>query len=450
MTQESIEIPYHYIPRDYQLPLFQAFNSGKYNRYLWRGCRRSGKDKLCINLLTQAAFQRVGIYYYFFPTYQQGRKILWEGKDKEGFPFLDHVPKQWRLKKDDQQLKIELLNGSIIRIISADEYDSVVGTNPVGMIFSEWALCNPAVWDFMRPVLLENNGWALFQGTPRGENHMFTMETINENNENWFIMETQCLWPDRAHYWPVVSQAAIAEERRSGMEESIMEQEYGVSYVAGVKGAYYADQVLDARKAGRIGTYIHNSNLPVNVYSDLGMTDDTVLWFCQYDGNRIIWIDYYENNGKGFDHYVDVLKDKGYYYDTFWMPHDGKNPSMQTALTNHESFQRFCQSKDVSLSVRCADKVGLKQTAINAVRARFPRYHFDSAKCAIGLKKVSLYHRKYDKAHNVFLNIPEHDWCSHAADGLSTEALTGRINDGYSSSNIVLPEIITDFDPRSE
>lgn len=448
---EPIEIPYKFTPRSYQLPLFEAFNSGKYNRYLWRASRRSGKDLTCTSIVGQGMFQRVGTYYYFFPTYQQGRKILWEGKDREGTPFLDRIPPQWVAGRDQQQLKITLKNGSILRIVAADEYDSVVGTNPVGMVFSEWALCNPAVWDFMRPILLENKGWAIFNGTPRGENHMFTMETLNENNPNWFIMETQSLWPERDNYWPVVSQEDIQEERRSGMEESMIEQEYGVSYVAGVKGAYYSDQVAAAKKEGRVGKYLYNSNLPVQVYTDLGIMDDTVLWFRQVDGNRIIWLDYYEASGKDLQHYAKVIVERGYpSLNSVWLPHDGGSRSRQTGLTDREVLQRhFMNLGAANIAVYCADKPGNKQVAINAVRSRFSRYHFDDVKCAIGLKKVSLYHRKWDSAHQCFSATPEHDWTSNAADALSTEALTAKLNDGYSNNSLWLPkDLITDFDPR--
>jgi hypothetical protein len=52
--------------------------------------RRAGKDKTLINLVAKKALERVGSYYYFFPTYAQGKKILWDGTDKDGFKFIDH------------------------------------------------------------------------------------------------------------------------------------------------------------------------------------------------------------------------------------------------------------------------------------------------------------------------------------------------------------------------
>lgn len=445
---DSIEIPYLYTPREYQLPLFESFNSGRCNRALLRWSRRAGKELTCIAYTVQAMFQRPGIYYYFFPTYSQGRKVLWEGKDKAGIPFLDRIPKQWVKRRLDQQQFIELHNGSIFRVVGSDDYDSIIGTNPVGMVFSEWAYSREGAWNKMSPILAENGGWAIFNSTPNGENHMFKMESKVKSNPKWLVSVVQSLWPDKANYWPVIQQSEIAQERDSGKEESILEQEYGVSYVAGVQGAYYSDHIEEARKSGRIGTYIYNSHLPVNVYSDLGLTDDTVLWFSQNDGNRIIFFDYYEDSGRDLGHYAKILKEKGYRYNEFWMPHDGKEGVLQTALSNKEAFRRYCAHEGVDIVVRCSDRVANKQLAINAVRSRFPRYHFDQHACALGIEKLNLYHRQYDEAHRCFKQVPTHDWTSHAADGLSTEALTAKFHDGYSSGKLVLPDIITDFDPR--
>ena len=90
MDQE-IRIPYNYTPRDYQVPLFEAFDSGiKRGVAIWH--RRAGKDKTALNLVTKMAASRVGNYYYYFPTLALGRKTIWQGIDKDGHPFLSHIP----------------------------------------------------------------------------------------------------------------------------------------------------------------------------------------------------------------------------------------------------------------------------------------------------------------------------------------------------------------------
>src|SRR5215216_7425872 len=125
----EITLPYQYRPRPYQLPLLQAIDNGiKRAVILWH--RRCGKDKTLVNLVAKKMLERVGTYYYFFPTYTQGKKILWNGMDKDGFKFIDHFPKALVKSKNDTELKIEYKNGSIFQIIGTDNIDSIVGTNP--------------------------------------------------------------------------------------------------------------------------------------------------------------------------------------------------------------------------------------------------------------------------------------------------------------------------------
>jgi phage terminase large subunit len=149
---KEITIPFNFEPRSYQVPLLSAIDSGvKRAVSIWH--RRSGKDKTLINLVAKKMFERVGTYYYFFPTYSQGKKILWDGMDRMGMKFTDHIPSAVRKRTNDQEMKIEIVNGSMFQVIGTDNIDSIVGTNPIGCIFSEYSLQNPKAWDFVRPIL---------------------------------------------------------------------------------------------------------------------------------------------------------------------------------------------------------------------------------------------------------------------------------------------------------
>jgi hypothetical protein len=63
------------------------------------------------------AMEIVGIYYYVFPTYSQGKKAVRDGIDKDGWKTIKHIPDQVVSRKNDTEMKIELINGSIIQII---------------------------------------------------------------------------------------------------------------------------------------------------------------------------------------------------------------------------------------------------------------------------------------------------------------------------------------------
>ena len=143
----SVQLPAQgYIPRPYQLPLLKYMADNRRNQravVVWH--RRAGKDLTCINTMAIKSLQRKGLYLYVGPFQNQLRKILWQGQDGEGRKFIDFVPRELVVRKSEQEMSLTLTNGSVIQLVGADNPDRVVGTNPVGIIFSEYALCDPAI-----------------------------------------------------------------------------------------------------------------------------------------------------------------------------------------------------------------------------------------------------------------------------------------------------------------
>jgi phage terminase large subunit len=56
-------------------------------------------------------------------------------------------------------------------VVGSDNFNSLVGASPAGIVYSEWALANPSARAYLRPIIAENKGWELFLYTPRGRNH---------------------------------------------------------------------------------------------------------------------------------------------------------------------------------------------------------------------------------------------------------------------------------------
>jgi hypothetical protein len=223
-----MRIPTNYDPRFYQIPFLSAMDRGMKRACLvWH--RRSGKSKTLLNFTIKQAMQRVGSYYHCFPEYNQGKKILWDGSDKEGHRILDyHIPQEIRRSTNQTELKIELTSGSIWQIVGADHYDSIVGTNPVGLILDEWAVSDkyPMAWDLLRPILDENQGWAVFPYTPRGRNHGFTLYQMAQRNPEWYCDHVTVT--DSG----AISLQDIQSEREAGMSEDMIQQEFFCSFVA--------------------------------------------------------------------------------------------------------------------------------------------------------------------------------------------------------------------------
>jgi hypothetical protein len=189
--------------------------------------RRAGKDKVCFNFMVKKAFQRVGTYFYFLPEFRQAKRVIWDNIDNDGFKMLDHIPKEVIKKTNASELKIELINGSIIQLLGADVFDkSGVGTNPIGVVFSEFPIVRPEVWGYVRPILAVNGGWAVFNGTPRGQNHAYNMlQMAKMNPDEWF---TQVLTVDDTG---VLTPEQIESERGSGMPQQLIDQEYYCKFI---------------------------------------------------------------------------------------------------------------------------------------------------------------------------------------------------------------------------
>ncbi len=404
MEKESkeITIPYKFTPRDYQIPLISCIDRG-YKRAVCIFHRRAGKDKTLINLITKEALKRVGVYYYLFPTYKQGRKIIWQGIDKAGMKFTDHIPEEIRKRTNDQEMMIELKNGSIIQIIGTDDIDRIVGTNPVGCVFSEYSLQNPKAWDLLRPILAENEGWAVFNYTPRGKNHGYELYEMAKNNPKWFA---QILTVDDTK---AISQEAIEEERLAGMDEDLIQQEFYCSFEAAIQGAYYAKQINKANEDGRITNVPYVENLPVYTVWDLGVGDSTAIWFVQLVNQEIRIIDYYEAQGEGLPYYAKVLDEKGYKYGGHYAPHDIQVREMGSGLSRLET------ARSLGINFQVVKNISIDD-GINAARTIFNRCWFDKEKTKQGVNCLVNYHKEYDEKRKEYKNIPYHDWSSHGAD----------------------------------
>jgi len=222
----DIALPYDFELRSYQQPLWDAIVVRNMLRAITIWPRRNGKDLTAVNVLTAKATQRVGLYLYVAPFQTQVRQIIWQGKDGSGKRFLDYIPPALTTRARDSLMEIDLINGSVIKLIGSDNIDAIVGTNPVGIIYTEFSIQKPEAWGYMRPILAENGGWAIFNGTPRGMNHFYRMAKEAQKNKNWFY---QYLTRDDTG---VPTLEAIEEDRRSGMPESLIKQEYYCSWSA--------------------------------------------------------------------------------------------------------------------------------------------------------------------------------------------------------------------------
>lgn len=238
--------------------------------------------------MIKRACERVGTYYYFLPTYNQAKKVIWDNIDNDGFKMLGHIPKELLKGTNGTELKIELRNGSIIQLIAANEFKtSGVGANPIGVVFSEYSVTDPEAWKFVAPILAANGGWAIFNFTPRGKNHAWELLQKAKTNEKWF---TEILTVNDTK---VFTEEALAEEKKSNPEAFFM-QEYFCEFVEGAsqffkrihQNKYPKDYMLNEEGEFQLGVDLAKYN-DWTVLTPFNMT--TFIAYPQERFNQIDW-----------------------------------------------------------------------------------------------------------------------------------------------------------------
>lgn len=413
-----VVLPNGWVPRDYQMPCWAYFEAGgKRAVEIWH--RRSGKDDLALHLAAVKAHERVGTYWHMLPEAAQARKAIWSAIDPhKGQKRIDIAfPGAIRKTTREQEMSIEFKIGSTWQVVGSDNFNSLVGSPPVGVVFSEWALADPRAWAYLRPILAENGGWALFISTPRGRNHAHRMFEAARDDGSWHAGRLT------AHQTGVFSHDVLETERRELIREygevignALFEQEYLCSFEAPILGAVYAGELRRADEEERITRVPHDPRYPVYTAWDYGFADSTVIWFFQIIGREIRIIDYHEGMGAGIDVYMKVLKEKPYKYETHYGPHDAASANVGSGKTIAEVAAEHHVHFEIVPRLPVSD-------GINAVRMMLPRCVFDAKKCERGIDALRSYHYKWDDDRKILSATPVHDWSSHAADGIRTLAV---------------------------
>ncbi|MGL5937059.1 MAG: hypothetical protein ACRCZI_15720 [Cetobacterium sp.] len=366
------------------------------------------------------------------PEYAQARKAIWDAVNgHSGKKRIDEAfPVELRETTNDQEMKIKFKNGSTWQVVGSDNVNSLVGSAVVGMVFSEYALSNPSSWAYLSPILMENDGWALFISTPRGHNHFEAMLNTAKSEEGWFW---EVLTADQTG---VFSTDQLESEKRQLCElhgeqygNSLWLQEYFASFDAAIPGAIWGDCLDRAQQEGRILDFAVDRKIPVDTAFDLGRTDDTAIFFRQ----KLDVFDHHSSNGKDVQFYVDLLLSKrehyGITYGTHYLPHDARPRTLAAggksilqqfhdAAVLHPELGRFVILPRLDV-----------QEGIMAARKTFPLCRFHKTRCDKGLKSLRQYHRKWDDEKKVFMTEPEHDWSSHDADAFRYLSLSWKMRD---------------------
>lgn len=412
----QITLPYKFKPRSYQLPILRALDKG-IKRAVWCAHRRSGKDVTILNWCIKKLFEMKGTCFYILPTYSQGKKVIWEEMNNDGMRLIDYIPQELIESKNQQEMKIRLINGSLFQVIGSDNIDSLVGTNPKIIVFSEYAVQSPAAWEYLRPIVQVNSGYAIFISTPRGKNHFFDMKKIAlDNPTTWFYEELDI------EKTGVLTKAEYENEIKTGMSEEKALQEWYVSFNRGIEGTFYGKLIEKMYPEERICSVPYSERSVVNTSWDMGL-DTTAIVFWQQCGGEVRIIDYYQADGEGIAHFAKKLKEKSYIYGAHYFPHDAGSGSLQTG----RSLQDV--ARDLGIRGVCLKRDDIA-VGIEAARSLLNICFIDKDKCKKLIDCLENYHKKYNDKMQCYSETPVHNWASHGSDAFRYCAVARQLYGG--------------------
>jgi hypothetical protein len=419
---------------------------GKHAELIWH--RRAGKDEIALHTTACKSFERVGTYWHMLPLASQARKAIWNAVNGHtGKRRIDEAfPQEIRKRTNDQEMFIEFVNGSTWQVLGSDNYNAMVGAPPVGLVYSEWALANPAARAYLRPIIAENQGWEFFITTPRGKNHAFRTLNAARKEPGAFAQVLS------ARDTGIFNEEQLEKLRTAYINDfgedmgiAMFEQEYLCSFDAAIMGAFYAAEFRKIDQEGRITRVPHDIAYPVFTAWDIGRTDDTSIWWFQVVGGEIRVIDFISQSLKNPDYFAgqilgrevqidliadDVVVTKGdllpeaahriaYRYEKHWLPHDaraktfsakGKSVIEQLAAVFGWKHMEIVPSLSV-------------QDGIQSARNTLKRVVFDEERCEIGIGALREYRREWDNEKRIFSDKPVHNWASNPSDAFRMLAI---------------------------
>lgn len=410
-------------PYPHQYRVFKAVLEGKNAVLIIH--RRAGKDICCLQLWLLRALQRIGTHVYLFPLYSQARSVIWEGMDFSGKPFISAIPESLIANKNQARMTIDLVNGSKLVLAGSNNYDSLMGTNPVTLIYSEFAMHHPLARQYLNPILVQNKGLEIVQSTPRGKNHLYELYQSVKDHPNYHIEHLSVDETFKYDGSRIITPEDIEESKRMGMSDETIRQEWFCDFNVGNVGSYFTKETSDMEREGRICRLEPIKGVPLHTCSDLGGTDSTAMWLFQVVGEYIHLLHLIHDSGKGLKHYLElaekIREQHGLRWGNHFAPHD--------VTQKHQGFEhaesRLMQARKAGWNFLVTPKMDIED-GIEAMRFIFPKLKVDKVNCDLGVRAMREYRREYDEDNAVFKQKPLHNWASNPMDALRYLAINYR------------------------
>jgi hypothetical protein len=270
-----------------------------------------------------------------------------------------------------------------------------------GIVLDEYPLLNPTVFSsVVRPCLADYRGFGIISGTSNGDDHFHALKKKNEENPNWDF-----------HVIPVTETDALSEEEVKDMTADMSPEEFAremlCSFDAPIEGSYYGDMLNKLTEMGRITRVPLDLSQPVITAWDLGIHDETCIWFYQVCGKEV--------------NFINQRKLNKYTYKCHCLPHDVEARELGTGQSRRQVLSGMLDEPII------VAPLASPEDGINAARGLMGISWFDQAMTRTGIGGLRAYQRS--KAGR-----PLHNWASHPADGFRTFATSFHLVSGYSAA----------------
>lgn len=366
--------------------------------------RRSGKTVAALaKMIEMASKQKNQRIWYVAPTYRQAKNIAWMTL-KQMMPSI--AKPQWH----EQELRVTLVNSSVIELKGADNPDSLRGTYVDFLVCDEVAFFNDweSTWQVLRPLLTDKQAPAWFISTPYGLNHFYDLSMREIESDEW-----------KSFHYTSYDNPFIAKEELDQMKAEMSEDEYNQEMMAEFvrpTGSVYKEWPLE-----NFCEVSYDISLDVHVSLDFGVNDPTAILWLQPSPDGLRVIDYTEVTDSSMDMVAQVLRSKPY-----------KTPSLITgdAAGTARSISHGISPIDVLSShgyhvrstpgVEIPDQIRETHKIIKSLYVSTTLPHF---------RDVLLNYR-YPEKRSTILNqsneIPIHDKWSHGARALEYYVINSR------------------------
>lgn len=335
--------------------------------------------------------------------------------DYDGRPFMSAIPDALITKKNEARMEIDFYNGSKLILAGSNNYDGLMGTNPITIIYSEFSLHNPLARQYLNPIMIQNKGVEIIQFTPRGMNHAYEVYNQVKDLPDYHVEHLSVEQTFKHDGTRIITEEDVRRAKSMGMSEEMIRQEFYVDFEVGNLGAYYTREISDMKREGRVMLLKPNPHLPLHSVWDLGGTDATAGWLFQIEGKYVHLLHLLHDTGLGLKHYLDKAEQIrisiGCQWGNHFMPHDVRQEHQGWEHTE----SRIMQARKHGWHFQVVPRVNFED-GIEAARYVFPRVRIDKANCALGLQALSEYQRLYKEGTGIFSKHPLENWAIHIAD----------------------------------